>query len=329
MKQSDLRFSEQIEAKLLLDSINPNGQRVLTYLLSVPNIVHAEILRHRSASFSVTSNRAIPTNKLNGIDAFVPTSVGYNESGMQATVSLNNEDLNHFQNVWLAGYNAMKYIIAQATPLSSNKKVHKQHLNRLTMAFQIPTMVVTICEPGLRNLFVQRVSDKAQPEIHELAIKMEELYSASKPNVLKWGEWHTPFILENELTLPLFERLMVSCARCARTSYRLNTTNEFSNFESDLGLAKKLINDYHLSPFEHVVMAFDPTWLDNVNKRLANKGLYDQIYKKFNNIYRNVPGFMQLRPLVEHVNKINPTQSTTLIHAFLNNRMYDEYDYDW
>lgn len=319
MKTDELNFNEHISATLLLDSINPNGNRVFTFLFSVPNIIHAEMLRHRAGSFSVSSNRAIPTNKILANDYFVPNSVGYNERGMQANKPLTESDLNHFQQLWIAAYQSMQYITAQMEPLN----VHKQHANRLTMPFQIPAIVMTICEPGLRNFLVQRNSTLAQPEIHELAIKIEDLYVASKPQLLQWGEWHIPFILEHEQSLPLFDRLMIGSARSARTSYRLNVENRNSDAKSDLALAKDLISKYHLSPFEHSVMAFNPKNLDTVCAALAERGDYVGIYNKFNNIYRNTMGFMQLRPIVEYVHKINPLESTSLIHSMIDSGNYD------
>jgi thymidylate synthase ThyX len=318
MKERDLKFNDAINVRLLADSSNFNGQRVLTFLFSVPNIIHAEILRHRAGSFSISSNRAIPVSKLTKNDIFVPTSVGYNKSGMQATVPLNDSDLNHFQQLWISAYNSMKYIIAQIEPIN----VHKQHVNRLTMPFQVPTIVMTISENGLKNFLVQRNSEMAQPEIHELAILIEGLYTQSRPKVLKWGDWHLPFILENETELPLFDKLMINSARSARTSYRLNVEDRISNIDDDLKLATNLINDYHLSPFEHACMAFNPTLLNEVCKNLADNNDYTGIYLRYSNIYRNTYGFMQLRPLIEYVERISPLDSVGIIHTMVSKNLY-------
>lgn len=322
MKTKDLKFSDDITVTLLADSINPNKQRLMTFMFSVPNIIHAEMMRHRAGSFSVSSNRAIPTNKLNNAVYFMPVDVGYNEKGMQATERLSDDDLNHFQNLWRIAYESVLYVTRQME-LPSGKKVHKQHLNRLTMPFQIPTIVMTITEPGLKNFLIQRNSEMAQPEIHDLAVKIEDVYSVSKPTQLEWGDWHIPFLLPEDHSLSLFDKLMLGTARSARTSYRLNTTQLNSTVDSDIKLATKLLNDYHLSPFEHSAMAFDPHLLDDVCRKLAMIGDYEGIYKKFNNIYRNVPGFMALRPVVEFVTKTDPGKSMSLLHAMVDRNEYE------
>lgn len=322
MKTKDLKFSNDIKVELLVDSINPNKQRLMTFIFSAPNIIHAEIMRHRAGSFSVSSNRAIPTNKLNKVDCFIPVDVGYNQKGMQANERLTDDDLNHFQNLWKVAYESMLYI-TQQMDLPSGNKVHKQHLNRLTMPFQIPTIVMTLTEPGLKNFIIQRNSEMAQPEIHDLAIKIEDVYSRSVPKQLQWGEWHIPFILSEDEQLPLFDKLMLGTARSARTSYKLNIENRNSDVDSDLKLATDLLHKYHLSPFEHSAMAFNPKLLDGVCSHLAKNGDYEGIYHKFNNIYRNIPGFMSLRPVIEFVAKKEPLKAMTLLHTMIDKNEYD------
>lgn len=52
-----------IEAKEILCSENPSGDRLMTMWCRYPKFVHGEHLRHRSFSFSVSSSRAIPVTK--------------------------------------------------------------------------------------------------------------------------------------------------------------------------------------------------------------------------------------------------------------------------
>jgi hypothetical protein len=79
------------EAKVILDSVGPNGARLTTFELSYPRFVHAELLTHRSFSRNSASSRAIPTKKLFARimeDPALPVYWGRNESGMQASGEL-------------------------------------------------------------------------------------------------------------------------------------------------------------------------------------------------------------------------------------------------
>lgn len=294
MKTNQLRFNNQIEVEILLDSINPQNKRITTWRLTLPNIIHAELLRHRMFSFSVSSFRAIPTNKLTDKQYFLPVDVGYNCKGMSAEEHLSGYDLFKFQEWWRSAYDCTKYIMEQMKSVNP----HKQHINRLLMPFDNIVAVVTTTEPGLENFFNLRIAEYAQPEIHDLAYKMRHLYENSTSQYLRYGEWHIPFVSDKERKeLPLWKQLFISAARCARTSYTLNTTGKTSTWEADIGLAKRLIANVHASPFEHQTMSFNPEWayykFDGVRP--------EYIYEVYSDIYRNTYGFMQLRKIIEEV----------------------------
>ena len=50
-------------AEVLLDSINPSGQRLTTFVLRFPRFVLSEFNTHRMFSRNASSSRAIPTTK--------------------------------------------------------------------------------------------------------------------------------------------------------------------------------------------------------------------------------------------------------------------------
>jgi len=52
-----------IKAKIVQDSSLPTGERLLTFNVRYGRLIHSELLRHRAASHSVKSSRAIPTHK--------------------------------------------------------------------------------------------------------------------------------------------------------------------------------------------------------------------------------------------------------------------------
>ena len=78
-------------AKIVLDSVGPNGARLTTFELSYPRFVHAELMTHRMFSRNSASSRAIPTEKLLARikeDPAMPVWWGKNQSGMQAREEL-------------------------------------------------------------------------------------------------------------------------------------------------------------------------------------------------------------------------------------------------
>jgi hypothetical protein len=50
-------------AKILADSISPDGVRLTSFELTYPRIIHAEMCRHRMHSRCVSSSRAIPIQR--------------------------------------------------------------------------------------------------------------------------------------------------------------------------------------------------------------------------------------------------------------------------
>ncbi len=127
-------------------------------------------------------------------------------------------------------------------------QVHKQVLNRLLEPFLWHTVIVTATEWA--NFFALRCTPQAQPEIREIAINMRAAYENHIPTALVEGEWHTPLLQEDELGLDIELRKRVSAARCARVSYL--THDGSRDRTKDLDLCERLMEQHHLSPFEHV-----------------------------------------------------------------------------
>ena len=79
----------------------------------------------------------------------------------------------------------------------------------------------------------------------------------STPKSLQYGEWHLPYITEEDIMENNIEDLCkISAARCARVSYKAYDGS--SSVEADIKLADKLINDKHMSPLEHVATPAEP-----------------------------------------------------------------------
>src|SRR5690606_24309199 len=91
---------------------------------------------------------------------------------------------------------------------------HKQIINRLLEPFVHINVIVTSTEWS--NFFALRDHEDAQPEIHELAHQMRIAQDASTPKLLKRGEWHLPYVTdEDKEGLELPNQIIWSVARCA------------------------------------------------------------------------------------------------------------------
>lgn len=117
-------------AKILADSISPNGVRLTTMEVVIPRIVLAEFNTHRMFSRNSASSRAIPVEKmLKRVleNPYVPSEWGTNQRGMQAGVPLDARDAEKATHHWLR---ARDFAIEQVENLL-NQGVHKQLTNRL------------------------------------------------------------------------------------------------------------------------------------------------------------------------------------------------------
>jgi thymidylate synthase ThyX len=96
-----------------------------------------------------------------------------------------------------------------------------------------------------------RMSNIAQAEIHmqALAEAMWDAYNKSTPVFLRENQWHIPY-RENIDKDNIDDVIKIATARCARLSYM--TFNNEIDYEKDIKLHDKLIENGHLSPLEHI-----------------------------------------------------------------------------
>lgn len=250
-----------IEAKIVADSIAPNGIRLTTFVLTYPRFIHAEFMTHRMFSRNASSSRAIPVKKSIQMvkdNPVVPLAFTKNQKGMQGGEALKGEEHDKAVASWMR---ACFSAIAHAEELA-DLEVHKQYANRILEPFSHITVVCSATE--FANFFALRYHPMAQPEICELAKQMWEAYSANTPKRLVWGQWHLPFITDEDYNLnaemfakvsnnefPLLQ-VQRSVARCARVSY-LNHEGKTPTIEEDLQLYNRLLGSVpiHASPAEH------------------------------------------------------------------------------
>lgn len=249
-----------ISAKIIADSVSPQGIRLTTLQLRYPKFIHGEFMTHRVFSRNASSSRAIPVERLirDVIDDPVyPSFWGKNMPGMQANEEhgapvymLSNPDANPYerQEAW----NVARENAVQMARRFAKAGYHKQIVNRLLEPFCHINVVVTATEWS--NFFALRRHKDAQPEMRLLADAIYDAMHNSRTVVLEPGQWHLPYVNEAVLSYPGGESdaIKVSVARCARVSY-LTQDGKTPSVEDDLELYDRLVGavPLHASPCEH------------------------------------------------------------------------------
>lgn len=244
-------------ATILADSI-ASGVRLVTMQVTYPRMIHSELMTHRVFSRNAASSRAIPIEKMiAGVvkDPVIPVWWGKNQKGMQAEEELHGAAKEQAQVLWLQARDAA----VQSAQSMFAAGLHKQLVNRVIEPWMWITVIITATEWD--NFFALRCNSKAQPEIRTIAEMMKAVMESSTPKPLKTGEWHLPYIDDEDreafddhdpAALPSSYLPRVSCARCARVSYL--TQDGKRDINADLDLHDRLIKPGHMSPFEHAAM---------------------------------------------------------------------------
>ncbi|MBL5840923.1 FAD-dependent thymidylate synthase [Enterobacter asburiae] len=267
-------MTEAVIARVVADSISPQGQRITTFELEYPRIIHSELMTHRLFSRNAMSSRAIPIKKMiqQALDnPAMPVKFGKNQPGMQ-------DAGDHSAGIGKRGYSPeqwWKFAAAEACHFASGfdeAGYHKQIANRLLEPFQRMKTVLTATD--FENFWWLRVDKDADPTIFALAEAMKKAFDESLPELLEPGQWHTPYVDhvyeyediddkecvvfvgycvldENDkpVMLTVEEAKAISASCCAQVSYRvLNNTKDKA-----LDIYGKLLsgNKVHASPFEH------------------------------------------------------------------------------
>lgn len=250
-------------ARVECDSINEDGQRLTTMVVTYPRCIHAEMLTHRDFSRNSSSGRAIPVEKMIQRikeDPFIPAEWGTNQKGMQAGEPLGPVAAEDARGEWL---DARDFAVDSARYLA-DLGVHKQIVNRLLEPFGWITVIITAT--AWDNFFKLRCHPTAQPEMQTIAGMMRTARDASVPEPISTGEWHLPFVTAEEAKqladrtvassieirdASVWDQLIwIGAGRCARVSYL--THDGRRDLDADNDLARRLERDGHWSPFEHV-----------------------------------------------------------------------------
>lgn len=257
-------------AKVVLDSISPRGHRLTSLEIEIHRYVLAELNTHRAFSRSSASSRAIPVSKqIQRVidDPAMPIEYCYNQAGMQASETLSPEDKER------AEYLISKLRLAACETVDELSKLgpvnpstgkpiglHKQWANRYIEPWMWHRVIVTATDWD--NFFRQRCSKfspLAQPEFMAVADAMHDAIENSTPQFVGYGDWHTPYILDDEReSLPIERRKRISVARCARVSYL--THDGVRDHDVDMKLFNRLesASPPHAAPLEMVATPAAP-----------------------------------------------------------------------
>lgn len=249
-----------ITAKVICDSVSPDGVRITTLEIEYPRFIHGEFMTHRTLSKNSSSSRAIPIQKmLDQIESnmALPIYWGKNKSGMQAVEEVSKFDEAKSVLNWERSFNYTKERVLDMVDIG----LHKQVPNRLTEPFQMMKVVVTGTDWD--NFFNLRIHPDAQPEICMLAYKIYKAMEESDPVKLRVRDWHLPYVNigwngrgdityfnENFDVIDLEDAIKISASCCAQVSYR--------NTDMSLEKADKIFNMLiksdvlHASCFEHL-----------------------------------------------------------------------------
>lgn len=245
-----------ITAKIIADSISEEGVRISTIHMHYPRPIHAELMTHRVFSRNARSSRAVPVSKLieeAKTAPYIPWHWGKNQKGMQADEECNENIVIdepsimalRREDAWRGARNdAVKW-----AERFNKAGYHKQIINRLLEPFTyIDTLVTSVYWD---NFFFLRNHGDAEPHMHDLALACLPEYEKSVPRELAFGEWHLPYITEEErFTLDDDFLCKISAARCARISYA--PFDGDSSYDREMERYSLLVNSpVHASPMEH------------------------------------------------------------------------------
>ena len=243
-----------IEAKVIADSISGSGKRITTLQVKFHRFILPEFNTHRVFSRNFSSSRAIPTKKLLEQvrnDPAMPVHWGKNQPGMQAQEELDPQTARIAETYWKVAASRAADMAQRLADIGA----HKQIVNRIIEPYLWANGIVTSTEWD--NWFDLRDHVDAQPEIRSLAREMKaSMYDAVKgstPKELAPGEWHLPYLTDEEVyKFGVKLGCQISAARCCRVSY-LKHDGTAPNVDEDLALFERLAGavPLHASPLEH------------------------------------------------------------------------------
>lgn len=241
---------------VLADSVSPYGVRLTTVEATFPRAYLSELNTHRMLSRNSESSRAIPPEiQIERVieNPYVPEFAG-RVKGMGVGDALDAYSEEHARYVWLT---ARDHAVRAAQELSQN--VAKDQVNRLLEPFMWHTAIISATDWD--NFLNLRDHGDAALPMQRLAQLIREALNVHHPRKLNYGQWHTPFVDDEEMYTSVIRYTMAdlsqppysaqaSAGRCARSSY--STHHNPESFMDSVNRWQRLSKAGHWSPGEHV-----------------------------------------------------------------------------
>jgi hypothetical protein len=284
MAGKDTRVLMGYECRVLADTVNNGGDRLITVALSYPWMVHNEWMTVRKFSRNTSSSRAVPVDRVIQQcveDPVIPLSFGKNTRGMVAKEELPEAEQLAARSRWLL---ARDSAVGHAR-LLAEMGVHKQFANRILAPFMWVTGIYSATD--VENFFALRLQPDVQPEMRKIAEMFADAYYTHVPTLRYGGDWHLPLITAEErtqypLSLGNLALPRLSAARCASVSYLRQ--DDVRSYDEWMRVYNILETGGHMSPLEH------PAWI--VDKEF---GMRESWRTDFGNF---AEGFLQLRKMI-------------------------------
>lgn len=254
------------DAKVLADSLSPEGVRLTTVQATYPHAVHKDLLTHCALARNSRSFRATPPEVLLEEirnDPFLPEVFGHRVKGMgQRNEPIEGQeaiDQELARALWMEHLeSALRTAECYLDPALD---IAKQQINFILQDFCWITTIFTATEwDNFWALRADVIDPMAmpRPEVFKIANMMKGVYDGSIPEHLEVDQWHMPLVdryesqwcWEDDDTLEWNYWKKVSVGRCARVSYL--THDGKRDHQRDVELHDRLLRNGHMSPFEHV-----------------------------------------------------------------------------
>lgn len=266
---------------------NYNGDELITFSVTLPKFLLAQLNTHRAFSRNTESSRAIPTNRMAArvLEAPVEPPEWFKGAG---GMSPSTERLTGYKRVLAAFLWHSHRLVSVATAKGLRWcGAPKEWANRPLDTHVFVRVLLTTSRDGLENFLSLRQDTAAQDFMQQLAHAMSQAYATSQPDYLEPGEWHTPFRREDPKSPLDHIEAVQQIARAARISYGTDFDAELSDAAAISLVYDKLAGGekIHASPFEHLACAIPH----------ASEHLCETL-----NLHRNFPSsWVQYRALLE------------------------------
>lgn len=241
-------------SKLILLSRNTATDRyICTWEITIPKCFEAQLNKHRQLVFCWNSDRFTPMKRVREQvlnDPYKPDVWGQNKPGMVSTGELSPYRAAIANFLW--NYLARWSCVATHW-LLEKLGVHKQWANRVLAPWRYQKGTVTAHH--VSNLFnLRAMQSDPQPEVRNLVWTMMMQYTNTDPQDLEPGQYHLPYLTDDEKCLPIGVQIKASVARCGRVGRpgRHGIKSDLELVDTTFLPANK---PPHLTPFEHVAIA--------------------------------------------------------------------------